>query len=325
MNEYDRVFTAYVADLLEAKQAAEKWWESLMATESQRCGSMDAAVQVVRPRWPLKAVSHPYIIAVYRKYYLEIEQITGNILKKWNFKKSQATAPENAGWGVEDEDEGEAEDIYQPIQILWDDLQRQNPDLAEFLEPLLLVEPIGMDFGAPPDWNELAATRPPVSEFLAHSVEKGVRRLSSAPRDLPEAWSRPEEPMAKYKAGTAHVNLFNEYRRNLKKSVNEAVYSWIKLIRSIQEDQHLSEKEAVNSAYNRALAGPAGSRYIIWVLRKYWLECEALNQTLPREQWVPPEVFLLNWLLDGAYEEEVAVLSQLPFWPIGLDKDGRWV
>ena len=294
-----------------------------MAQETELARSAEGAERSIRPRWPMMASSHPYVIAVYRKYYLQIEQINEETFKKWNAKDEIGGGQEEADWGVTDEDE--EEETSEPEEILWERLRREQPVLSKFLHPLLSVEPIGFELRDEPVWNEAAAARPPVAGLIIHNVERGIKRLLAAPRDLSQAWARPEEPITKDKAAETHLRLFARYQADLKRTVNEAIYAWSRRISAMQERQGISQKQAVDAAYDVHLGGPAGSRHIIWVVRKYWLACEAANQGLPQKQWVPPEVFLIGWLLGHEYEEEVEVLAQLPFWPIGLDRSGNWV
>ena len=57
----------------------------------------------------MKASSHPYVIAVYRQYYLEIEKINEAIFKKWDEEESKESPPAESDWGSEDEKEDEGE------------------------------------------------------------------------------------------------------------------------------------------------------------------------------------------------------------------------
>jgi hypothetical protein len=337
MDQYDEVFGKYVKELTTARATAQEWWQALMAAETQRARSAEGAERAVRPRWPMGPVSHPFVIAVYRKYYLEIEKFNEEIFERWEADETEEEFEEDeTDWGEEDEDEGDEgdeeddeegddESTSEPSDLLFERLEDEQPEMAEFLRPLMSAEPIGFDLGADPEWNDVAATRPPVDGLTAHNVDKGIRRLLLAPRDLPQVWPRPEVPITKSAAAPAHLRMFDAYVRDIKRAVDEAVYSWSFRIREMQEERGMNQAQAVDQAYNNFLAGPAGSPYVIWAVRKYWLACEAINKDLPIDRRVPPEVFLMSWLLGHEHQEEVQVLAQLPFWPLGMNGEGNWI
>ena len=58
-----KVFKAYVADLTEAAEAAEAWWQALIETEEERTDSYDEAVENVRERHPGGPAAHKFVIA----------------------------------------------------------------------------------------------------------------------------------------------------------------------------------------------------------------------------------------------------------------------
>jgi hypothetical protein len=61
------------------------------------------------------------------------------------------------------------------------------------------------------------------------------------------------------------------------------------------------------------------------VVREYWLKCDDVNQKTRAEERVAPEDFLLRWLADNGRDELAEFLAGMPYWPIGMDEDGRWV
>jgi hypothetical protein len=197
--------------------------------------------------------------------------------------------------------------------------------LAEWLPPLAPVPPIGF-FDDLPAWNkEAAQKRVRIEGLTLYGVDSARTRLLGAPRDLKEAWKRPKQPVAREDAGAAHRRLWREYETDLRNSVDEALFAWNARLRDIRKQTGSELPAAVAAAYQESPAGPAGSRHMVWVVRKYWLACEALNPSAPPKKRVPPEVFLFGWLEDGAHEDELTVLAQLLYWPIGLNDRGRWV
>ncbi|KIG12825.1 hypothetical protein DB30_00988 [Enhygromyxa salina] len=81
----------------------------------------------------------------------------------------------------------------------------------------------------------------------------------------------------------------------------------------------------VEMAYLDAPVGPVADPHVIGVIRAYWLACEAINAKLPHSARVAPERMLLAWLVDGRHDSWVRLLTAMPYWPIGLDAEGRWV
>jgi hypothetical protein len=157
-----------------------------------------------------------------------------------------------------------------------------------------------------------------------HDVQRGIRRLMTAPRDLPPTAPYADPPIALAQASPAHQELFADYCEILEQALELAEDWWGRLL-EVQRDQGRDPEAALEAVYARRAAGPASRGEVVWTVRAHWLECVALNQTLPEAQRVPPEVLLLHWLCDGEHEEWVQVLSGMPYWPIGLDPAGNWV
>jgi hypothetical protein len=157
-----------------------------------------------------------------------------------------------------------------------------------------------------------------------HDVPRGIQRLMSAPRDLPPSAPWEDPPIAKAAASGAHQELFDEYVEYLGDAIGIAEAWWQGLILGKMADGS-DLKTAIEGAYERRFAGPACRPEVVWTLRTFWLSCVALNKDVPERQRVPPEVFLLFWLLDGKHDEWVQVISGMPYWPIGLDGKGNWI
>ncbi len=85
-----------------------------------------------------------------------------------------------------------------------------------------------------------------------------------------------------------------------------------------------TEEEAIRANYELRPAGPAARPEVVWVVRTYWLECVNINRQLPPNRRVPPETLLIEWLQNGGRSTLVAVLSGMPYWPIGIDQNGEF-
>ena len=70
---HKELFDQYERDLREAKKAAEKWWEDLIASETTT--DRNQALHSVKRRWPDGPASHPYIIGVIQNYLRACEEL----------------------------------------------------------------------------------------------------------------------------------------------------------------------------------------------------------------------------------------------------------
>lgn len=160
--------------------------------------------------------------------------------------------------------------------------------------------------------------------LISHNWQKGIQRLLSAPRDLPQSIAWQEPPIEKTQGSSGHQKLFDEYVKSLDNAIQTASSWWDGMIK-VRMDRGADFETALRESYRARLAGPAAHPEVVWVIRKYWLKCAALNDEVPETQRVPPEVFLLSWLMDGKHGVMVQVLAGMPYWPIGLDRDGNWI
>lgn len=157
-----------------------------------------------------------------------------------------------------------------------------------------------------------------------HDVRKGITRLMNAPRDLPASAPWLDPPITKLAASEAHRVLFEQYLQFMEDAVTIAEEWWQGMIEALEQGG-IDRDSAIEAAYNNRFAGPATCPEVVWTLRKFWLECVTLNSEVPELQRVPPEVFLLYWLLDGQHDDWIQLITGMPYWPIGLDELGNWV
>jgi hypothetical protein len=155
-----------------------------------------------------------------------------------------------------------------------------------------------------------------------HSIDEGIFRLMNAPRDLPASAPLREPPITFSEASPPHREAFAEYLAAMAEVYDFASKWWEATLDGIVEESGVSR--AVNIALSRRLAGPAALPDVVWLVRTYWLKCVEINQSVAEAQRVPPEVFLLKWLIDKGEQEWVKLLSSMPYWPIGLDENAKW-
>jgi hypothetical protein len=144
MDPYHDLFDRYVKELKRARDQALDWWDSLLANEKAKTDSPELAERMVRFRWPCGPVSHPRVIAVFRKYFLLCEELNEKLLEEQEKRGAQEAIviPELA-WGVEDEETEELL-IEVPRFILIERVKIFDQPLGEFINDLVFV-PIGAD------------------------------------------------------------------------------------------------------------------------------------------------------------------------------------
>src|SRR4029434_5701955 len=146
---------------------------------------------------------------------------------------------------------------------------------------------------------------------------------------------------------TRHEALLEEYASALRVAKGRAEQWWAELIVRIENDR---EERAA-----RWPDGPASHPWVIAVIRKYWLACEALNETIEREggpsahpsepeyfladeetddrteeeaseeeEEIYPHVFVMEWLMTDEHDDLADFLGRLSYWPVGLDQNNRY-
>ena len=152
----------------------------------------------------------------------------------------------------------------------------------------------------------------------------GIGRLLAQPRDF-KRWDSHIGDPGKERASSEHRALFERYAAELKPVARRAEAVWDHEVEKLTE-QSGDRKLALREQALRMPAGPAARPYLVEIIRRYWLACDALNKNLPVEQAVAPETFLLGWLVNEMPEDPaVKMMATLPHWPMGLDQDGNWL
>lgn len=153
---------------------------------------------------------------------------------------------------------------------------------------------------------------------------QGIRRLLSAPQDLaPSGAPLVRNSIALAQADEAYRRLYAKYRKALKPALKEAVEWWDGRTEVLTAE--VGDAKAARMANWRELpAGPASDPYVVAIIRQYWLACDALNASMPEPVRVPPQSLLLGWVVDEGDDACAEILSGMPYWPIGLDRQGNW-
>ena len=160
-----------------------------------------------------------------------------------------------------------------------------------------------------------------------------------------------------------HAQLFARYVEELKTVKTFAELWWDKLIETEAQTAE-DHEETVNRVRRRWRVGPIAHPRVIAVIRKYYFECERLNEEmseaaeeeledleseephhLPGEEdyddqdeedddeddeddddgAINPSLFLGEFLVNPETEDLAEFVGKLTYWPIGMDLEGTLV
>lgn len=155
-------------------------------------------------------------------------------------------------------------------------------------------------------------------------VRKGLFRLLNGPKDV-DRWDANLASKDRQSASPAHQELFRRYCNDLRRVVRQVEMNWVGELGGWASEGR-TPVEAEKELWATYPAGPAAHPFFVALVRRYWLGCDTLNKSTAKEQRVSPEQFLLGWLLgDPEWEEMVAVIACMPYWPMGIDAEGNWI
>lgn len=155
-----------------------------------------------------------------------------------------------------------------------------------------------------------------------HNIYNGIHRLHNAPKDVYTKRDYATARIAYDDAPPETQALFADYCRDLQAAYESARGAWEAKIDALVATG-ASEKDAIAKLQRDRLAGPADNQILTGVIRKYWLACDEQNRNRV-DYWIPPETFAIKWFFDQKNEDFLQLLSALPYWPIGMDKNGDW-
>lgn len=306
-------YSTYVRELEAALEQIEPWWKQLVASHGRKR---------MKLRWPAGVASHPRVLAIYRAHHRRLS----------NLGPPPRSGPvpgfaDDAAWGSEAEPDPSTLIPPAPELLLIDRLHVEAPHLHARMI-YLLMPPIGEPPSPRPSMQNLQVVPPdmntPRTFELAHrhDVARGIDRLLGAGADLR---SRAAEGPSFAEADEAHRLAHAAYLRDLERALIEAERWWTRELLH-RELRGSTREQALDDLYQRHRAGPVGHPRVLGVIQAYWALCHEINHALvDRNRHVAPEQLVFGWLRDGRRESWVAVLSALPYWPVGLDADGRWV
>lgn len=305
-------YCAYVTSLGEAIEELQPWWQRL-ESELERAQ--------LRLRWPAGIASHPRVLAIVRDYHQRFEAAATRL--------PPGPAPrfdDDEAWGSEVEAAPQSLIPVAPGRLLIDRLQVEAPQLYAKMV-YLVMSPVGTPPQPKPSLRALQVIEPDPRRAQAfsfeprHSAARGIDRLLGAAGDLRV---EPIDPVSLAEASEFHRLAHFAYLRDLERALIEAERWWTTQVGQ-REARGLSAEEAVADAYRAHVVGPVGHPRVLGVIQAYWALCEEINLVLrTTERPVAPEQLLLDWLRDGHRESWVDTLTAMPYWPIGVDEQGRW-
>jgi hypothetical protein len=141
VNRYRSLFEQYVTELRAARSEVLVWWQRLFNSEIERCGSVEAAEQGLRSRWPFGPTSHPYIIATYRKHFLACEELNVLVETETGSGVLPKREPDDKDWEAEEQTtpDGAANDDWgeewpiDPPTLLLEMLEGRDDELSQFM------------------------------------------------------------------------------------------------------------------------------------------------------------------------------------------------
>src|ERR1700730_7610672 len=105
MTRHETLVQEYASELRAAKARAETWWAELTRQVRTQAGNKKLADQIMRSRWPDGPASHPFVLAVIRKYWLACEALNEQIERE---EESEDEKPDHEYvLAPEDEEEDE--------------------------------------------------------------------------------------------------------------------------------------------------------------------------------------------------------------------------
>ena len=131
--------------------------------------------------------------------------------------------------------------------------------------------------------------------------------------------------MAKKEEADPYVPLFKQYKKELKALHAKLVKEREKVLKGMMDEQKIDHDEALEQYTDEE--GPlVHDGQAIALIRKYWLEVDRLkkSQRAKEEDFLEPLTFLVEDLEDDDEDDLVEFLTEIAYWPIGLDDKNDW-
>lgn len=119
--------------------------------------------------------------------------------------------------------------------------------------------------------------------------------------------------------------LFERYRNELRSLHDQLQQEKETVIKRLMAEEGLNKEEAENffTSENGPLVHDAR---VIHLIRKYWLKIyEMKKERIKLEEYaIEPLTFLVEDLYDNEEDELAEFLTEIAYWPVGLDENNEW-
>jgi hypothetical protein len=120
---------------------------------------------------------------------------------------------------------------------------------------------------------------------------------------------------------TPHDRLFDEFVKDLSQVVDQAKTEWRSAVE--QRTREGVSVEVAEAEVRKRLRYLGAHPRVIAVFRQYFLACDQLNKS-QNISFQYPTIFTGERLM-GKHQELWEILADLPYLPMGTDKQDRWV
>jgi hypothetical protein len=136
MRSFEEIQQAYIHELRLLQPELMEWWKTLAGIK--KLG--DPVPAEVSNRWPTGYSGHPRVLAVFRNYYLEIDDLNHDALQAAG--EPPPEKPPEELWGTNDN--GEPVDYRRPVDLLILDIKTKAPDLDKLVAGIVYI-PVGLN------------------------------------------------------------------------------------------------------------------------------------------------------------------------------------
>jgi hypothetical protein len=136
MPSYKEIQKNYVAELRALQPELIEWWKRVAGIEKiNDLPNAEAAV-----RWPTAFSGHPRAIAVFRKYFMQVDDL--NYENEENFAEPPPSDDPESLWGTEVT--SPKLPFVRPVDLLINDIKDVAPDIYKMVAGIVFV-PVGLN------------------------------------------------------------------------------------------------------------------------------------------------------------------------------------
>jgi hypothetical protein len=119
--------------------------------------------------------------------------------------------------------------------------------------------------------------------------------------------------------------LYEDYKRELRELYEKLIAERSVVIKRLVDEDGMSAENAMQK-FNMEEGPLVHDGRAICLIRKYWLEIARLEKerTLKGLETMLPLTFLVEDLMDDEEDDLVEFLTEIAYWPIGLNQNNDW-